>query len=369
MSDILVIGGGAIGLLTARELVQTGAEVTLVEMGATGQESSWAGGGIISPLYPWRYADSVNTLSLWSQRQYPQLCAELQDETGIDPELIRSGLLILDPEERDQAIPWGREHQTRIELLASGDLQGMEPGLGLHPRDVLWMPEIDQIRNPRLTKALRRSLERRVRIREHEEVIELVVDRGRATGARTRKGSIDADQIVVCTGAWTAKLLEQLGSKPNIEPVRGQMILFYAKPGQVKHIVLFRDRYLIPRKDGRILIGSTLEHEGFVKVTTAEAKEELYRTAVNIFPLLKRTPIEKHWAGLRPGSPNGIPYIGAYPGIDGLYFNAGHFRNGLVTGPASARLAADLLLGRDPIADPAPYALDADRRVPSPAAT
>ena len=361
MSDILVIGGGAIGMLTARELVQSGAEVTLVEKGETGRESSWAGGGIISPLYPWRYADSVTALSLWSQRQYPQLCTALQEETGIDPELIRSGLLILDPEEQDQALSWGREQHTQIELVASGDLNKMEPQLGLHPPAVLWMPQVTQIRNPRFAKALRRSLDKRVRIREQEEVVELLVDAGRAIGARTGKGTIAADRVVVCTGAWTARLLEQLGTKPDIEPVRGQMVLFHAEPGRINRIVLFRNRYLIPRKDGRILIGSTLEHEGFVKATTAEAKEELYRTAVEIFPLLERTPIESHWAGLRPGSPEGIPYIGTYPGIRGLYLNAGHYRNGLVTGPASARLAADLILEREPVIDPTPYALDADR--------
>jgi glycine oxidase len=138
-------------------------------------------------------------------------------------------------------------------------------------------------------------------------------------------------------------------------------MLFYAKPGQVNQIVLYRDRYVIPRKDGRVLIGSTLEHTGFEKATTAEAKEALYRAAVEMFPLLNRTPIENHWAGLRPGSPNGVPYIGAHPNVEDLFFSAGHFRNGLVTGPASARLAADLMLGREPILDPAPYALDAPR--------
>jgi glycine oxidase len=361
MSDVLIIGGGTIGMLTARELVQAGVCVTLVEMGYTGREASWAGGGIISPLYPWRYADSVTRLSLWSQGEYPQLCTALQEETGIDPELIRSGLLILDPEEHDQALKWGRTHQVQIELLGDEALQEMEPGLGLQLPTALRMPDVAQIRNPRLAKALRRSIEKRIRIREQEEVVELLVKSGHVLGVRTRKGRIDADHVVVCAGAWTAKLLEQLGAKPEIEPVRGQMILFYAKPQRVNHIVLFRERYLIPRQDGRILIGSTLEHEGFAKTTTAEAKEELYRSAVEIFPLLKRTPIEDHWAGLRPSSPGGIPYIGAYPGIQGLYFNAGHYRNGLVTSPASARLATDLVLGRDPVMDPAPYALDANR--------
>ncbi len=361
MRDILVIGGGAIGLLTARELVQAGARVTLVEMGETGREASWAGGGIISPLYPWRYADSVTALSLWSQRAYPRLCASLQGETGVDPEFIRTGLLILDPEEQAQALDWARTHDTSIEFLESAGLQESEPGLGPQPPNALWMPEIAQVRNPRLARALRHSIEKQVQIREHEEVIEILVRAGRTRGARTRAGTIEADRIVVCTGAWTAKLLENLDKKPEIEPVRGQMIQFYAKPGQIIHVVLYRDRYVIPRRDGRVLIGSTLEHEGFVKATTAEAKEDLYRAAVEIFPLLKHAPIENHWAGLRPGSPNGIPYIGAYPGIEGLYFNAGHYRNGLVTGPASARLAADLLLGRDPVVNPAPFALGASR--------
>lgn len=361
MTDILVIGGGIVGLLTARELADAGAKVILVEMGETGRESSWAGGGILSPLYPWRCADSLSVLALWSQREYPDLCRRLTDETGIDPEHIRTGLLILDTQERDQALAWAATHSAVLEAMDAAALREAEPGLAPQPAGALWLPEIAQVRNPRLAKALRRSIEGRVDIREHEEAVGLVVDKDRVTGARTRKEAIAADQIVVCTGAWTAKLLEQLGPTPAIEPVRGQIMLFHANPGQINHIVLLRERYVIPRKDGRILIGSTLEHTGFVKATTAEAKEELYRSAVDLFALLRRTPIEAHWAGLRPGSPSGIPYIGAYPNIAGLYFNAGHFRNGLGTGPASARLVADLMLNRNPVTDPAPYALDAPR--------
>ncbi len=361
MSDILVIGGGAIGLLTARKLVRAGADVTLVEMGTTGREASWAGGGIMSPLYPWRYADAVTALSLRSQGHYPQLCATLREETGIDSEFVRSGLLILDPQDQDQALAWGREHQVRIESLEPDALRKTASGLGFTPSTALWLPEIAQIRNPRFVKALRRSIEGQVQIREQEEVIELLLDSDRAIGARTRKGTIVADRVMVCSGAWTAKLFEGLGNRPDVEPVRGQMILLHAKPGQIDHTVLFCDRYLIPRRDGRILIGSTLEHAGFVKATTAEAKADLYRAAVGLFPSLKRAPIENHWAGLRPSSPKSIPYIGAYPGIRGLYCNAGHYRNGLVTGLASARLAADLLLGHDPGVDPSPYAFDADR--------
>lgn len=361
MSDTLVIGGGIIGLLTARELARAGAKVTLVEMGETGRESSWAGGGIISPLYPWRYPDAVTALASWSQRIYPSLCSDLHDETGIDPELTQSGLLILDTEERDQALAWAVRHQAEIQILDGKHLHAGEPELGPRPAQALLMPGVAQVRNPRLVKSARRALEGRIVLREQEEVLEILVEQGRTRGVRTHNGEIRADRVVICTGAWTAKLLEQLGRRPEIEPVRGQMILFLSRPGQINHITLYRDRYVIPRRDGHVLIGSTLEHTGFVKATTAEAKEALYRSAVELFPILKRTPIEDHWSGLRPGSPSGIPYIGAYPGIEGIYFNAGHFRNGVVTGPASARLVADLILGRAPITDPAPYGLEAQR--------
>lgn len=361
MSDILVIGGGIIGLLTARELTEAGANVTLVEMGETGRESSWAGGGIVSPLYPWRFADSLNRLVAWSQAEYPVLCTRVKEETGIDPEYLKTGLLVLDPEEQAEAETWAETHGAILEVVGPDRLGDIEPGLGIHPGTALLMPHVAQVRNPRLTKALRRSLDKRIAVREQEEVVELLVEDGRTAGARTAKGTIAADQVVICTGAWTAKVLEQLGRSPDIQPVRGQMILFYAKPGQVRHVTLYRDRYVIPRKDGRVLIGSTLERAGFDKATTAEAKEELYRAGVEMFPLLKRTPIEDHWAGLRPGSPSGIPYIGAYPTVEGLYVNAGHFRNGVVSGPASARLVADLMLGRQPILDPTPYGLDAPR--------
>lgn len=361
MSRILVIGGGAIGLLTARELATAGAHVTLIERGETGRESSWAGGGILSPLYPWRYADSLTALARWSQARYTDLCLELQMASGVDPECLPSGLLILDPEERADALAWAKAHQSRMERIEPADLAELEPALSHTTDGALWLPEIGQVRNPRFARALRRAVEARVEVREHEEVSELRVTAGRIQGVRTRQGILEADQVVVCAGAWTATLLAQLGAAPAVEPVRGQMMVFLTQPGQIRHIVLYRDRYIIPRQDGHVLIGSTLEYTGFDKSTTTEAKEQLYRAAGTLFPLLRHSPIEHHWAGLRPGSPNGIPYIGAHPQVEGLFFNAGHFRNGVVTGPASARLVADLMLNRPPILDPTPYALHAQR--------
>ncbi len=139
------------------------------------------------------------------------------------------------------------------------------------------------------------------------------------------------------------------------------MLLFKAKPGVLDRVVLQNGRYLIPREDGRILVGSTLEFKGFDKETTEEAYQSLYQSALSIMPGLADFPVEKQWAGLRPGSPSGVPYIGKIPQFENLYINAGHFRNGLVLSPASCRLATDLLLEREPIIDPAAYSFDAPR--------
>ncbi|MCU7813378.1 MAG: glycine oxidase ThiO [Candidatus Thiodiazotropha sp. (ex Notomyrtea botanica)] len=361
MSEIFVIGGGLIGMLTARELAITGRQVTLLEQNRVGRESSWAGGGIISPLYPWRYDPSITALASWGQHYYPELMAALYEESGIDPEYTRNGLLIVEPEDNEQALTWGKATQqslTNLEKTAIGDC---EPALTTTANKAIWMPEVAQVRNPRLVKAAYGTIEKRLEIRENCRVSKLLARDGRLQGIETDSGNITTKHVIVCAGAWTGDLLKDFITRPDIRPVLGQMILFRAQPGAISRIVLHQDRYVIPRRDGRVLVGSTLEHRGFDKVTTQTAKETLRDYALAHFPLLREAEIEHHWAGLRPSSPNGIPYIGPVPGIEGLYLNAGHFRNGVVLGPASARLMSDLVLGREPILPPAPYALDTSR--------
>lgn len=358
--DCLIVGGGLIGMLTARELAQAGLGVCVVERGETGRESSWAGGGILSPLCPWAMPDAVTRLAEWSQREYPGLADALAAETGIDPEWTRSGLLMLDAGDTERAVRWSNENGVTLRAIdGHASVMAIEPGCRT-TETALWLPEVAQIRNPRLARALARSLELRgVVIRTGTEVRAIVARDGRVRGVETGAGFIAADRVVIAGGAWSAGLLAPLGVHVDIRPVRGQMLLYRTAPGVLTRIVIGDGHYLIPRRDGHILAGSTLEETGFDKSTTEEARAGLACFTEDLVPALAGAEIVRHWAGLRPGSPSGIPYIGEAPGIDGLYVNAGHYRNGVLLAPASARLLADLVLGRASLIDPGPYAVRA----------
>lgn len=352
----IVVGGGLIGMLTARELAAGGLRVHVLDRGALGQEASWAGGGILSPLYPWRYADAVNRLASWGQPRYAALAEALMRESGVDPQWTPSGMLVLDPGDEADAKGWAARFGVTLEPVGEAPCRSLEPALQAPLHQGLWMPDVAQVRNPRLVQALRGSLEPlRITFEEHMPVDDLVIRSGAVRGVRAGGRERLADAVVVAGGAWSPQLLGKAGPALAVEPVRGQMLVFRAEPGLVRHIVLQGGRYLIPRRDGRVLVGSTLERVGFDKSTTEGARQSLWESAVTMVPALGGFPVERHWSGLRPGSPEGVPAICESPDINNLYINAGHFRNGVVLGPASARLLADLVLGREPIVDPAPY--------------
>ncbi len=356
-ADCVVVGGGLLGMLTARRLVQEGMAVTLLERGLLCRESSWAGGGILSPLLPWQYDDAVSRLAARSQQLYPGLVEELQEETGIDPEWTQSGMLLLDTVADTQVMDWARRYRCRVQSIDAARLQAAEPALAAGQGTALLLPDVAQIRNPRLCRALAASLQTQgVDIREHTTADRLLVRDRVIEGVATPAGAVHGNCVVLAGGAWSAGLLQGLGRALPVEPVLGQMILLEARPGLLRHIVQQDGRYLIPRRDGLVLAGSTLEHTGFHKQTTPQARAELLEAAVRIVPALADYPLIRHWAGLRPGSPRGIPFIGKHSEVSGLYMNTGHFRNGVVMGPASAELLADCLLERDSFTDPAPYA-------------
>ncbi|WP_346796559.1 glycine oxidase ThiO [Halomonas sp. Bachu 37] len=363
MSDFLIIGGGVIGMMTALQLADAGRQVILVERNACGQEASWAGGGIVSPLYPWRYQPPISRLSRWSEGAYPSLALRLLEDTGIDPEYRQRGLLYLQVDDEAQALAWAHETGKPLERRDGRFVYAKEPNLVAGVEEALWMPTLGSIRNPRLIQALRARLLSMpgVTLREQCEVTGFEQRGARITGVTTPHGVVHGDEIIVCGGAWASLLLTELGIQLPVKPIKGQMLAYQAPKGLVERVVLMNGRYVIPRADGLLLVGSTLEDTGFEKSLSAVAEESLSQSAQAMVPALKDLPVAHHWAGLRPGSPDGMPFIGKVPQWDNLYVNAGHFRNGLVLAPASTHLLVDQLLGREPIIDPAPYQLTPER--------
>ncbi|MBL4712787.1 MAG: glycine oxidase ThiO [Gammaproteobacteria bacterium] len=363
MPDCIVVGGGIIGLLTARQLFLEGVDVLLLEKGPLGGESSWAGGGVISPLYPWDYDDAVNVLAERSKQIYPSLTKALLAETGKDSELINSGLFTViddDAVQREAIVSWAKDWSVDARYVDDEKrIHEIESTVGDVVDKGIWMPDILQIRNPKLVIALKASFEHlAIPYHEHCAVEEILHDENKITGVRTKQKNYSTGNVIIASGAWSAKF-SVTQSSVNISPVKGQMIMYKGEPDLVKRIVLSKGHYIIPRKDGRILAGSTLEKIGFDKSVSSSALKELHRAAVQLVPLLADLTVERQWAGLRPGTEKGIPYICQHDDIEGLYVHAGHFRNGIVLGAASAELMVDVVLNREPWCDTAPYTLQA----------
>jgi glycine oxidase len=352
MPDCHIIGAGIIGLMTARQLLKNGLSVCVIEKGQTGKEASWASGGILSPLYPWEWPEAVTSIAIQSMSEYPNLADELIQESGIDPEYEKSGLLILDKEKVDEANQWATRLNQTIEILDRKEINRYSPLLNCEYDSAIWYPDIAHIRPPRLMKALKESvLKFGGVIFEETEITSIEHKNNKVIGLKTCNSQIPVSTVIVATGAWTQSLMLPLGLSMDIEPVRGQIIAYQTDPGFIKPMIMHKRRYLIPRRDGCILVGSTLEYEGFNKETTDEGFTELKESAVTLIPEMSKYPIEHHWAGLRPGKKNGIPVISKHPEIEGLYINAGHFRNGVVLAPISARLISEIVVGKEPIVD------------------
>jgi len=335
-------------MLTAHELVKQGYSVSLFDKGQAGQESTWAGGGIISPLFPWRYDAAISQLAHLSQTIYSDIIDELRAYSDIDPEYHHSGMLMLDCDDTVQAIKWAKHFNVNIESLNNDTLKHQFISLKSSFSQGLWMPQIHQIRNPRFASLTKQSLlNRGVTFHENKPITKIDINNHQIESIHSHQNHYQSDITIICTGAWTGDFLNNVQNKNDslikINPVHGQMLLLKLDKPLFHEIILHNGRYIIPRTDGHVLVGSTTEMIGFKKQTTAEVKESLLNYAIDVIPQLKTAGIAKHWSGLRPGSIKGIPTISAHARINNLYINAGHYRNGLVTAPGSAKLMQQII--------------------------
>lgn len=333
-SDLVIIGGGIIGLYSAYVLAQRGINITLIDKGNFGQESSWVAGGILSPLLPWHYNQKVLSLTSNASNDYYNLSKDLAALTNVDIEYWKCGLTVLESCD-DKIKQWCEDRNLTYRETYH------------HSQNSFHLSEIAQVRMPLVIKALLQYLQQKnVTLLSNTSVNSYQVYEHRILAVNTSAGDIHADHFLSATGAWIPEIADsnQQIRVPSITPIKGQVIAIQAIPGLLKHITYKDGHYLIPRKDGLIIAGSTLEDVGYNKHITDTARDGLWKNSLSMLPRLSDYAITHQWAGLRPGSPDNIPTIGPHPEIKGLYLNCGHFRYGVAMAPKSAQIISQWIL-------------------------
>lgn len=375
VADCLIIGGGAIGLSLAYELATHGLAVTLLDKGEVGKAASWAGAGLLPPATIGQAVEPQEQLRALSHQLHAEWSERLREETGIDNEYERCGGFYLARKAGEAAAlattasQW-IEEGIDVQKITSDELHARLPQLApeVKARSAYHLPDEAIVRNPRHLQALRQACEQRdVKFLEATEAIDFELQEDRVTALVTGEGRLTAEKYCVAAGAWSQRLTDSLLAKvgfshaaktPEIEPIRGQMLLLDGGERFLPAPINEGPRYLVPRRDGLVLVGSTVEEAGFDCTATNEIARELQEFACQLIPQLGDAVVRQTWAGLRPASIDGIPYIGAMPGIANAYAAAGHFRSGLHLSPGTAVLLGRLIRGVAVDFDLSPFRLD-----------
>lgn len=351
--DVAIVGGGVIGLSIAWELLRRGWNVCVIERDQPGKAASWAGAGMIPPGPSkefWPKATAPEQLAGLSQRLHSQWHERLLNETGIDNGYRQCGSIYLPTESVRLADKIDRFGCLGIEaeVVAPNQLSDLEPAL--RPSEsALFVPAEAQIRNPRHLKALVAACERAgVEIIAEGAVLSCREEGTRMLSVKTEQRSITAEQFCFTTGCWSEEVAEQLGFHVPVAPVRGQIALLKGTSGVLKRIINVGPRYLVPRDDGHVLVGSTMEDAGFAAETTEEGIAELLDFAAEVAPPLAGLATEKSWAGLRPATPDRLPLMGRIEDFTNVWIATGHFRAGLQLSTGTAALMADAISGVPP---------------------
>jgi glycine oxidase len=333
--DVIIVGGGIIGLSLSIALRKRGAKVLVVERGEPGHEASHAAAGMLVECRAETPA-LLQPLAIASARMYPEFAHELQDESGVDVDLREQGTLLFPPPEHIHERPG-----FTTESLVPAPLAQLEPALTGVNRRVIFLRERSVDPRALVSAALKAAKHRDADISSGTTVTELLLSDGRVAGIRTDKTTYATPVVVNCAGAWAGDL------PPHhfpTRPVKGQMLAVVgAKPG-LQHVIRAPEVYLVPRSDGRILIGATVEEAGYDKRTDAETIRRLHQAAIDLVPALKAARVLEAWAGLRPGTPDDLPILGA-TATPGYFVATGHFRNGILLAPVTAHVMAQVVTG------------------------
>lgn len=360
--DLVVVGGGLIGCAVAWETARRGLAVTVIERERPGAGASGAAAGMLSPLPETPAADPLHELAEASFDLFADFVAELQDLTGFDVGHRTDGKLHIALDRAGEAalrdsLGWRAELGHPAEWLEPGEILRLEPALTPDLRGGIFDPRDHQVENRLLTRAAwAAAAAAGVEMRTGEVVAGISVESGRVTGVRLATGGVlHAGSVLIAAGAWSGTL-EGLPRPLPVRPVRGQIVVLESVPPALRRMVGTDRAYLVPRSDGRLLVGATTEEAGFDLRATAGGAGELLAAAIEVIPGLADAGVVELRVGLRPGTADGLPILGADPECDGLYYAAGHFRNGILLAPITARLLAESITGGRTSHSLAPFA-------------
>ncbi len=349
-----------IGCAIAYYLAKAGAAVTVVERSEVGGEASGAAAGMLMPPTQAVPSGPFRDLCLASLALFPSLVRTLQDETGIDVQFLTSGiLLVAHTEEQAQGLREVVRRPSELSLAALEWLEGeslrlLEPALSPALLGAAYSPGQHHVNPGHLTQALARAaLTHGASLHQGRTVNGLLTRGRRVIGVRSIAGTISADQVVLAAGPWTGVLARKLGVNVPTRPMRGQMLAY--RSALVKNMISGPDGYLVPKVGGFLFAGATVEDVGFRRRTTRRGLAALRRMARTLVPALRALPVVDSWAGLRPGSPDGLPILGPVPGVEGLWTATGHFRNGILLAPITGELMARSILEGKPAPELAPF--------------
>lgn len=361
MTSVLIIGGGVMGCGIGWRLAQAGAAVTVLERSIPGAEASSAAGGILAPQMETEKPGPFLDLCLRSRAMYAAFAQELLEATGVDIHYLPSGLLSCafteaDAVKLEATVAWQTSFGLRAELLTGEQARKKEPQLSSRVIAAAHFPDDHQVDNRLLVRALSMAAAKAgVRFRTGY-VRSVAVENDRAVGVDVDGEVLRADCVVVAAGSWSG-LVPNSGLDPKkVRPAKGQMVALQTRLPLFSSVLFSPEGYLVPRTDGRVIAGSTLEFKGFEKSVTAEGLSRILTMALSLVPALADAPVEETWAGLRPYTDDHSPLLGPAP-LPGLFLATGHFRNGILLAPITAKVITDSVLGRKPTVDLRPFSM------------
>jgi len=373
-SDVVVVGGGVIGLAVAYSLGREKVQVTLVERGAIGREASWAAAGYLSFQGSSNRPGPRLELTRTSARMYEGWIRELAELTPADTGFWRCGLLELslseaEVKEAHELAAWQRAAGYSVEWLDAASVRKRQPWLAgdLPVHGALMFPEVAQVRPPRLLKALAEATVRRgVRIREHAAVASIARNGDRVTGVVLASGEVIAAPIVVnATGSWAPQLAPEMAGLP-VKPIKGTIVLLEVLDQPSRELLISSQGSLYPRADDKLLLGATMEDVGYDTRVKLDALQTLVRQGITLVPRLKEANLVTAWAGLRPYSHDNLPYLGPVPDLDGAFVASGHYRSGILLAPITGLLLKEVILKQPSTLPLGPYQMSRlSRRIPA----